>query len=224
MLCWQTRQGHCVWRRGGEERGTHFGAGAKNCSGRMFWRAERDCQERNLSGGVWEEQRRGRWSRLLLAGPLALNSACPSLPKLEKPRETQLLAPYLKIVRGAHSVSMGPSAKGKLSCATCLGRDRKSVLLSPPADSLQKWGDVRRGYRSAPRWALLPLPQVRQQRGHSSTQGVRRGRERADRFLTPAWAVLTHSHAWVSEGHLQSDLHWAGVAFVLFGDLIRSDK
>lgn len=115
------------------------------------------------------------------------------LPKLEKPRETQLLAPYLKIVRGAHSVSMGPSAKGKLSCATCLGRDRKSVLLSPPADSLQKWGDVRRGYRSAPRWALLPLPQARQQRGHSSTQGVRRGEsEQTDSLRQPG--LFSHIH------------------------------
>lgn len=40
----------------------------------------------------------------------------------------------------------------------------------------------------------------------------------------PAWTVLTHSHARVSEGHLQSDLHRQELPFVLFGDQIRSDK
>lgn len=44
------------------------------------------------------------------------------------------------------------------------------------------------------------------------------------RFLAPAWAVLTHSHARASEGYSQSDLYWAEVAFVLFGHQIRSDK
>lgn len=103
--------------------------------------------------------------------------------------------------------------------ATRQGRETpKGVLLSPGADSVPGWGEGSRG--DTPAHSRRAPQRLGVGRGQGSIR--ERAELRMRRRIPPAsGAVLTHSHAWVSEGHLQSDLRWEGITFCV---IWRSDK
>lgn len=150
--------------KGGEEKG--------GCTSERKQRIpEKDCSgELTVTVKKGTFQKRKRKSHVLMAGTLLSIRHDPSLPELEMLQETQLLAPYLKTLWGIHPLSpWDPPQRASLSSETCLGRDpEKHVLFSPPADSLQKLGGVRRGDTVSPAMGApapdpqAPDPQARQ--------------------------------------------------------------
>lgn len=143
---------------------------------------EKDCSGAltvTVKKGTFQERKRK--SHILMVGTRLSIRHDPSLPELEMLQETQLLAPYLKTVWGIHSLfPWDPPQRASLSSETCLGRDpEKRVLFSPPADSLQKLGAVRRGDTVSPAMGApapdpqAPDPQARQR----ERTGLHPGRE-----------------------------------------------
>lgn len=163
-----------------------------------------------------------RWGGRLLSA-----QRDPSVPELAKPWD---MSPASEGCRGRPLCApAGPSAEGRGALPRVwVERPRKAC--APLYCRLRRLDDVGRGGTSVdPALGAvdpaLGAPDPREAAGETGWPPGKGAEPRArSPTPAPAWAALTHSHARVSEGRLQSDLHGAGVAFVLFGDQIRSDK